>query len=83
MNALNGNVSQFHNFIFQLHGTLRQKDRLYTEDTFWGAGKKLTEATASEIEADLKERADENPLAYEGNKYGYELTEEDLKGIKN
>ena len=38
----------------QLHGTYRRKDRIYTEDTYYGTGKKLSEATDAEKEADLK-----------------------------
>ena len=38
----------------QLHGTYRRKDRLYREDTFYGTGKKLSEASDAEREADLK-----------------------------
>ena len=38
----------------QLHGTYRRKDRIYTEDIFYGTGKKLSEATDAEKEADLK-----------------------------
>jgi len=53
-------------FLMQIHGTYRQKDRLYTEDTFYGTGKKLTEATTEEIEQDMRERVNENPLAYDG-----------------
>ena len=29
----------------QIHGTLRQKDKIYREDIFYGKGKDLTEAT--------------------------------------
>nr|XP_022908522.1 methylsterol monooxygenase 1-like [Onthophagus taurus] len=62
-----------------LHGTYRRKDRLYTEDTYYGQGKALNEATASEIKADLQERKSENPLAYRGNKLEFDLNEKDLK----
>ncbi len=48
----------------QIHGTYRQKDRVYREDLFYGVGKKLSEATAEEIQDDMQERLDENPLAY-------------------
>jgi hypothetical protein len=34
----------------QLHGTYRQKDRIYHEDIFFGRGKALDEATADEFE---------------------------------
>jgi hypothetical protein len=35
---------------FQLHGTYRQKDRIYHEDIFFGRGKALDEATTEEFE---------------------------------
>jgi hypothetical protein len=43
-----------------LHGTYRLKDRIYNETTFFGKGKKLSEATKEELVADLKERDSEN-----------------------
>ena len=67
--------------VFQLHGTYRLKDRLYTEDTFWGTGKKLTEATREELEADLAERKAENPLAYDGNKLKFDLTNDEVDSL--
>jgi len=51
-----------------LHGTVRQKDKIYREDIFWGKGKDVSEATSDEIEADKNQREDENPLAYSNNK---------------
>jgi len=51
-----------------LHGTVRQKDKIYREDIFWGKGKDITEATSEEIAADQNQREDENPLAYSNNK---------------
>merc|ERR1711936_572607 len=54
-----------------LHGTARRKDRIYREDIFWGKGKDIAEATSEEIEADVGQRKDENPLAYDNNKNKY------------
>lgn len=65
-----------------LHGTARRKDRVYHEGIFGGVGKSLTDATTAEIERDLVERRDENPLAYQQNKMAFELTEEDIVKIK-
>jgi len=55
----------------QLHGTVRQKDKIYREDIFWGRGKEISQATQEELNADVSERRDENPLAYDGNKNKY------------
>lgn len=66
----------------KLHGTYRQKDRIYREDIFYGFGKKLDEANTEEIEKDMAERNSENPLAYTNNKLHYKLTEKDLKKLK-
>merc|ERR1712038_98493 len=55
----------------RLHGTLRQKDKIYREDIFWGKGKDINEATEEERLADMGERMDENPLAYGDNKNKY------------
>ena len=66
-------------FYFQIHGTYRQKDCIYTEETFYGKGKKITEATENEILADIEEREAENPLAYRGNKLIYSLSKADLE----
>jgi len=65
----------------KLHGTYRRKDRIYTEDIFYGTGKKLSEATDAEKEADLKEREDENPIAYQGN-YAAVVSEEERKKVE-
>jgi lathosterol oxidase len=54
-----------------LHGTLRQKDKIYREDIFYGAGKDISQATKEELQADERERFDENPLAYQQNKNKY------------
>ncbi|KAI4459767.1 sterol desaturase [Holotrichia oblita] len=66
-------------FIYQLHGTYRRKDRVYTEDTFYGKGKQLTEVTAEELKADIEERKSENPKAYRGDKLVYILSDKDLQ----
>ena len=68
--------------ILQLHGTFRQKDRIYREDIFYGFGKKLDEADQEEIANDIQERQSENPLAYQNNTRDYELTDSDLKKLK-
>lgn len=54
-----------------LHGTYRQKDKIYREDIFYGKGKDISEATKEELEADSGERRDENPLAHGENKNKY------------
>ena len=66
----------------QLHGTYRRKDRIYHEDTFYGQGKSLSEATEQELQKDLSERVSENPLAYSGNKLHFELTDAEIKAQK-
>ncbi|XP_033225909.1 lathosterol oxidase-like [Belonocnema kinseyi] len=70
----------FNCFIWdKIHGTFRQKDCIYTEETFYGKGKKITEATENEILADIEEREAENPLAYRDNKLIYSLSKADLE----
>ena len=34
----------------QIHGTVRQKDRIYREDIFWGKGKEVANATRYRVE---------------------------------
>ena len=68
--------------LFQIHGTSRQKDRIYREDIYYGQGKALADATQDEIQDDIGERRDENPLAYDDNKLVFDLTESDLKKIQ-
>lgn len=63
----------------QIHGTFRLKDRIYTEKTFYGIGKKIEEATEKEVLADFAEREAENPLAYRDNNPIYRLSKSDLK----
>merc|ERR1711970_1147593 len=55
----------------QIHGTVRMKDRIYRKDIFWGKGKQVNNATREELEADIGERKDENPLAYDNNTNKY------------
>ncbi|XP_059617724.1 uncharacterized protein LOC132262467 [Phlebotomus argentipes] len=62
-----------------LHGTQRRKDRVYTEDTFYGVGKNLKDASKEELINDIRERQSENPLAYRDNKNEYVLTKNDLQ----
>ncbi|KDR17319.1 delta(7)-sterol 5(6)-desaturase erg32-like [Zootermopsis nevadensis] len=70
----------FNCFIWdKLHGTYRRKDRIYTEEIYYGRGKELREATEEEIKNDLQERESENPLAYNSNKNEFKLTKDDLK----
>ena len=61
---------------------MRQKDRIYREDIFFGKGKSLSEATHDEIQQDNTERISENPLAYTGNKLQFELSEQEIKNKK-
>ena len=35
-----------------LHGTVRQKDKIYREDIFWGKGKDVNDATRSDLLVD-------------------------------
>lgn len=55
----------------KLHGTVRQKDRIYREDIFYGVGKDIGHATREELQEDNMQRQDENPLAYTDNKNKY------------
>ncbi|XP_023326296.1 lathosterol oxidase, partial [Eurytemora carolleeae] len=55
----------------KLHGTARQKDKIYREDIFYGTGKDISEATREELMEDVREREDENPLAYQNNKHKF------------
>jgi len=66
----------------KLHGTYRQKDRIYREDIFFGKGKSISEASQEELQQDITERVSENPLAYTGNKLHYELSEQEIKNKK-
>lgn len=66
-----------------MHGTYRQKDKIYREDIFYGKGKSISEATEEELQRDIRERVSENPLAYSGNKLHYELTKEEIEAKKS
>ncbi|KAJ3666791.1 hypothetical protein Zmor_002222 [Zophobas morio] len=66
----------------KLHGTYRRKDRVYTEDIFYGQGKRIDEVSAEELKADLEERESENPLAYRDNKMEFKLSDTELKAMK-
>ncbi|KAF4532383.1 hypothetical protein B566_EDAN004464 [Ephemera danica] len=68
-----------HHQYFHIHGTYRKKDRLYREDLYYGQGKAITEASAEELAADIRERQSENPRAYRSDKLEFALTEHDLK----
>lgn len=57
----------FNMFIWdKIHGTYRQKSKVYREDIFYGKGKDITECTKNELRNDLSERESENILAYRG-----------------
>jgi len=55
----------------QIHGTVRQKNKIYREDIFYGNGKDISEASREELMEDDMQRMDENPLAYQDNKNKY------------
>lgn len=65
-----------------MHGTYRRKDRIYTEEIFYGKGKAITEVTEEQLNEDLKERLSENPKAYRENKLEFNLTESELSVLK-
>merc|ERR1711894_387144 len=65
----------------KIHGTYRQKDRIYNEDTFFGQGRALADASETEIQNDIRERRDENPLAYKDNILINDLSDHDLKKL--
>ncbi|XP_058820331.1 uncharacterized protein LOC131682678 [Topomyia yanbarensis] len=56
-----------------LHGTYRLKDRVYSEDIFYGMGKGLSEVPAEVLLSDVVERNLENPQAYRNNVHRYKL----------
>jgi len=66
----------------EIHGTSRQKDRIYREDIYYGQGKALADASQTEIQNDIRERRDENPLAYKDNILINDLSEHDLKKLR-
>lgn len=65
--------------MFKLHGTYRQKDRIYTEEIFYGKGKGLNEVSKDILMADLAERNSENPLAYRSNQNEFLVSQSDVK----
>nr|XP_045614083.1 delta(7)-sterol 5(6)-desaturase erg32-like [Procambarus clarkii] len=50
----------------KIHGTYRQKDKVYREDIYYGKGKELIQCTRKELTEELEERESENHLAYRG-----------------
>lgn len=66
----------------QLHATYRRKDRVYTENTFYGRGKALTDASAAEVAQDLLERTLENPKAYRNDTLEFALSKDEIKSIE-
>lgn len=50
----------------KIHGTYRQKNKVYREDIFYGKGKDISSCTQSELIEDLSQRESENVLAYRG-----------------
>lgn len=64
----------------KLHGTYRRKDRVYTEEIFYGKGKTFEDVDQDVLQKDLAERKTENPLAYRENVRVYEV--EDLDTLK-
>ena len=69
-------------YLFQIHGTYRQKDRIYREDIFYGHGKSLSDASNEELQDDVAERTSENPIAYQGNKLHFELSNQEIQAKK-
>ncbi|XP_069941840.1 uncharacterized protein [Cherax quadricarinatus] len=59
----------------KIHGTYRQKNKLYREDIFYGQGKDLNQCTADELREELRERESESHLAYRGTVHGNQLKE--------
>ncbi|XP_062551040.1 lathosterol oxidase-like [Armigeres subalbatus] len=64
-----------------LHGTYRQKDRVYSENIFYGRGKKLDEVSREVLQTDIIERNLENPQAYRNNLHRYKLNQKDLNRL--
>lgn len=61
----------------KIHGTYRQKDKVYREDIFYGKGKDIAECSRSELTTALEERESENVLAYRGA-----MRDEQVKAVK-
>ncbi|KAF2357014.1 Fatty acid hydroxylase [Trinorchestia longiramus] len=51
----------------RIHGTYRQKDKVYNEEIFFGTGKDIADCDETELAVDLEERKSENKLAYRGD----------------
>lgn len=66
-------------FWFQFYDTFRRKDRVYSEDIYYGKGKALIEVTPEELAKDIAERKSENPAAYRSNFNENDLIVDDLK----
>lgn len=64
--------------LLQLHGTFRNKYRIYSEDIFYGKGKAFDDVSPEILQKDIAERKSENARAYRGNVNENELTEDDL-----
>ncbi|KAG7160015.1 Delta(7)-sterol 5(6)-desaturase-like [Homarus americanus] len=62
----------------KIHGTYRQKNKVYREDIFYGKGKDLTHCSKDELKDELRERENENHLAYRGT-----VRDEQVKEIKH
>ncbi|KAL1490317.1 hypothetical protein ABEB36_013032 [Hypothenemus hampei] len=65
----------------KLHGTYRQKDRIYNEDIFYGVGKSVDAASTKELNDDIEERNLENPLAYRAE-MPYKFSDKEVKKLK-
>lgn len=61
-----------------IHGTYRQKDRVYSEDIFFGKGKGFEEVSQKELAKDIAERKLENPNAYRNNVHAYDLDDKEV-----
>ncbi|XP_058453028.1 uncharacterized protein LOC131431370 [Malaya genurostris] len=67
-----------------LHGTYRRKDRVYSEDIFFGKGKSFDQVSKEQLLVDLAERKTENPKAYRENVNEYEVSDLEItKLVKN
>lgn len=61
----------------KIHGTYRQKNKVYREDIFYGKGKDINRCSKDELKAALHERESENVLAYRGK-----VRDEQVREIK-
>ncbi|KAE8744546.1 hypothetical protein FOCC_FOCC008785 [Frankliniella occidentalis] len=76
------NHHQYFHVNFGFNCWMWDKDRVYTEETFYGRGKAVAEATQEEIAQDMKERTSENPKAYRNEHMEFALSAEDVKSMK-